>query len=164
LEICNDVGFDFIEIRLDMLKDYLRTHSERELKHFFANHRIQPHAINALYTYKELFSGDDTAARREALMEDFLLGCKIAQQIGSHAFIVVPAHERGSAHPVCGHTGNTQERLRPASCANYSDIAADYDVNLCFELVGTQKVQRSHGTVRGGDRKRDRQDERGLCV
>ena len=90
LEICNDVGFDFIEIRLDMLKDYLRTHSERELKQFFADHRIQPHAINALYTYRELFSKDDTAARREALMEEFLFGCKIAEQIGSHAFIVVP--------------------------------------------------------------------------
>lgn len=138
LEICNDVGFDFIEIRLDMLRDYLRTHTERELKEFFANHRIQPHAINALYTYHEMFSDDDTAARREALLEDFLFGCKIAQLIGSHAFIVVPPM---SADPRIPYA-DTPENIKN-DCIRImrrlADLSADYGVNLCFELVGTPK-------------------------
>lgn len=138
LEICNDIGFDFIEIRLDMLKDYLRTHSERELKQFFADHRIQPHAINALYTYRELFSKDDTAARREALMEEFLFGCKIAEQIGSHAFIVVPPM---SADPRVPYA-DTQENIRE-DCIRImrklAEVSGDYGVNICFELVGTPK-------------------------
>lgn len=138
LEICNDIGFDFIEIRLDMLKDYLRTHSERELKQFFADHRIQPHAINALYTYRELLSKDDTAARREALMEEFLFGCKIAEQIGSHAFIVVPPM---SADPRVPYA-DTQENIRE-DCIRImrklAEVSGDYGVNICFELVGTPK-------------------------
>jgi len=138
LEICNDVGFDFIEIRLDMLRDYLKTHSERELKSFFADHRIRPHAINALYTYKELFSRDDAKARQDALMEEFLLGCKTAEMIGSHAFIVVPPM---SADPRVPYA-DTPENIRE-DCVRImrklSDISADYGVNLCFELVGTPK-------------------------
>lgn len=138
LEICNDVGFDFIEIRLDMLRDYLRTHTERELKEFFDNHRIQPHAINALYTYKEMFSSDDTEARREALLEDFLFGCKIAQLIGSHAFIVVPPMSADPRIPYADTVENIKNDC-VRIMRKLADIAADYGVNLCFELVGTPK-------------------------
>ncbi len=32
LELCEKYGFDYIEIRLDMLKDYLKTHTSDDLK------------------------------------------------------------------------------------------------------------------------------------
>ncbi len=138
LDLCNDAGFDYIEIRLDMLRDYLQTHQVRELKRFFADHRIRPHAFNALYTYKELFSENDVKARREALMDEFMLGCKTAEQIGSQAFIIVPPMSADPSVPYA----DSKENIK-GDCVrilkNLAGIAADYGVNLCFELVGTQK-------------------------
>ena len=42
LELCDKAGFEYIEIRLDMLRDYLATHAAQDLKRFFADHRIKP--------------------------------------------------------------------------------------------------------------------------
>lgn len=138
LELCDKAGFDYIEIRLDMFRDYIATHKEQELKNFFADHNIKPHAINALYTYKELFSPDDTAARRDTLMEDFLLGCRTAQLVGAHEYIIVPPMSTDPAVPYA----DTAENIR-ADCVRIlrklADIAGNYGVNLCFELVGTRK-------------------------
>lgn len=138
LELCDKAGFDFIEIRLDMLRDYLETHSVQDLKRFFAEHNIKPHAFNALYTYKELFSPEDDTARRGALMEDFLLGCKTAKEIGSHGYIIVPPMSANPAVPYADTKENiTTDCVRILN--RLADIAGDYDVNLCFELVGTKK-------------------------
>ncbi|MEL7603395.1 MAG: sugar phosphate isomerase/epimerase [Bacillota bacterium] len=138
LDLCDKAGFDYIEIRLDMLRAYLAAHKAQELKDFFADHSIKPHAINALYTYKELFSPNDTAARRDALMEDFLLGCRTAKSVGAHEYIIVPPMSADPAVPYA----DTPENIK-ADCVRIlrrlADIAGDYGVNLCFELVGTRK-------------------------
>ncbi len=138
LELCDKVGFDFIEIRLDMLRDYLEHHSVKDLQHFFENHAIKPHAFNALYTYKELFSENDVSARRDALMDNFLLGCKTAQEIGSHEFIIVPPMSADASIPYVDTKNNIK-----VDCVRIfrklAGIAADFGVNLCFELVGTPK-------------------------
>ena len=40
LALCEKVGFDFIEIRLDMLRRYLEEHSLDDLRQFFAGSRL----------------------------------------------------------------------------------------------------------------------------
>ena len=60
LVLCEKAGFDYIEIRLDMLTDYLKRHTVEELAAFFCTSRLKPHAFNALYLYPEFLSeGDD---------------------------------------------------------------------------------------------------------
>ncbi len=45
LVLCEKAGFDYIEIRLDMLTDYLKRHTVEELAAFFCTSRLKPHAF-----------------------------------------------------------------------------------------------------------------------
>lgn len=46
LEACEKYGFDYIEIRFDCIKDYLKEHTLEELADWFKNHRLKPWAYN----------------------------------------------------------------------------------------------------------------------
>lgn len=135
LELCEAAGFDYIEIRLDMLDTYLLTHSLEELCEFFTTHKLKPHAFNALYLYDEMYSENDIAENRNTLESRFLSACRIGQRIGVHYFIIVPplrekTYDKGFAYA----KGNCVRALN-----RLSDMAAEYNMNLCFELVGLKK-------------------------
>jgi 2-keto-myo-inositol isomerase len=137
LILCEKYGFDFIEIRDDMLIDYLQDHSVADLKNFFKNNRLKPHAMNALYIYSDMFSPKCANKERDrALLADFLICCEIAAQIGSKYFIIVP-----------DHTSNWNEIPHPDPWEKVVDdsvriltklsaIAERYNINLCWEPVG----------------------------
>ena len=72
LELCEQLGFDYIEIRYDKLYEYLRTHTMQELRDFFASSRIKPHAVNALYLYPELFTEGDNSGLLDEKLRDFM--------------------------------------------------------------------------------------------
>ena len=57
LALCEKAGFDYIEIRLDLLRGWLKEHTVEQLKEFFETHRLKPHAINAVYLAPRAFSG-----------------------------------------------------------------------------------------------------------
>ncbi|WP_367568092.1 sugar phosphate isomerase/epimerase family protein [Lacrimispora sp.] len=136
LELCEKAGFDYIEIRLDMLEEYLREHTVGELAKFFKTSRLKPHAMNALYLYPEFLSDSDDAEKQRELMNEFLFGCEVSKAIGSHYFIIVPPLQRD---PLGGPFIGDKEKTF-ADCvrilSKLSDIAEYYDINLCFELVG----------------------------
>jgi hypothetical protein len=48
LEMCEKYGFDYIEIRFDCVKDYLKEHTLEELADWFKNHHLKPWAYNTL--------------------------------------------------------------------------------------------------------------------
>ena len=48
LLLCEKYGYDYIELRLDMLQDYLKTHTTDDLKAFFAKSHIKPFAFNSI--------------------------------------------------------------------------------------------------------------------
>ena len=79
LVLCEKAGFDYIEIRLDMLTDYLKRHTVEELAAFFCTSRLKPHAFNALYLYPEFLSEGDDEARQKELLEEFRLGCEVGR-------------------------------------------------------------------------------------
>ncbi len=157
LELCEKVGFDYIEIRLDMLVKYLEKHSVDELASFFKTNRIKPHALNALYLYPEFLSEDDDEEKQRALMNEFLIGCMVGKAIGSHYFIIVPPLQRD---PKGGpYRGSWEQTFN--SCVrilkSLSDIAYKYDMNLCFELVGFERssvrsIENADKIVRAVDR------------
>ena len=74
LELCEKAGFDCIEIRLDMLTDYLTRHTVEELASFFKTSRLRPHAFNALYLYPEFLSERDDAEKQAALLAAVNIG------------------------------------------------------------------------------------------
>lgn len=136
LELCEKAGFDYIEIRLDMLGEYLQEHTVEELAGFFKSSRLKPHAMNALYLYSEFLSDSDNAEKQKKLMDEFLFGCEVSKVIGNHYFIIVPPLQRD---PLGGPFIGDKEKIF-TDCvrilSKLSDIAKDYDINLCFELVG----------------------------
>ena len=48
LLLCEKYGYDYIELRLDMLQEYLKTHTVDDLKAFFAKSHIKPFAFNSI--------------------------------------------------------------------------------------------------------------------
>ena len=86
LKICEKIGYDFIEVNLEMLKIYLMNNSEKDLKYFFLNNRIKPHAFNSIDNINFLDSSE-----WKKTVDDFILACKIGEKIGSHYIVVVPA-------------------------------------------------------------------------
>ncbi|MGF6907083.1 sugar phosphate isomerase/epimerase family protein [Fusobacterium sp. PH5-44] len=136
LRLCEESGYDFIEIRLDMLKDYLINHEIKELVEFFRNSRIKPHAINALYIYSEFLGEQDDLNRQTELLNDFKLGCEVSKAIGNKYFIIVPPLQRD---PNGGpFIGDKKEIF--LNCVRIlkelGEMAENFDINLCFELVG----------------------------
>lgn len=147
LWLCEESGFDFIELRGDMLLDYLKTHDVEELQQFFATHHLKPHAMNALYTYIDMFHPEKADVERDrALLAYFISCCHVAQQIGNHYFVVVPDLLDDADNIYLPHDPNN--RVYPfdneAVKENYirilrrlSAIAEKYDVRLGFEPVGS---------------------------
>lgn len=136
LELCEQEGFDYIEIRFDMLMEYLKTHTVDELASFFSTHHIKPHAFNALYLYPEFLREDDDLKRRTFLLGQFLFACEIGKKIGNHHMIVVPPFQGEKNHVLFpgnedDNSGNCVRMLK-----ELGHIAKRYDMNLCFELVG----------------------------
>lgn len=135
LKLCEKAGMDYIEIRLDMLRDFLKTGTLEELTDFFAKSRLKPHAINAVYLRQD-FLKEDTDAADDPVMQDFLLACEAGKAIGSHYMIIVPPLD-----PSGVFTGDVQEAEKDCIriLKKLSEFARPYEMNLCFELVGLKK-------------------------
>ncbi len=88
LELCEKYGFDYIEIRMDCVKDYLKEHTLEELADWFSHHNLKPWAYNTLEYFNQL----DTAAEQAMDEEvDFIL--KVCKAIDMHMLITVPTFD-----------------------------------------------------------------------
>ena len=85
LLLCEKYGYDYIELRLDMLQEYLKTHTVDDLKAFFAKSHIKPFAFNSIENINFC-----TPEEWEKLVELFTFGCKVAQPRGNPYICVVP--------------------------------------------------------------------------
>lgn len=136
LELCEKEGYDYIEIRFDLLMDYLKAHTVEQLADFFATHHLKPHAFNALYLYPEFLREDDDSKKRTFLLGQFLYACEIGKKIGNHYMIVVPPFlDEPNYVPF---PGTSEEKISNSTrmLKELGVIAKQYDMNLCFELVG----------------------------
>lgn len=135
LMLCENIGYDFIEIRLDMLRKYLKTKTVDDLKAFFDKSRIRPHAFNALFDIN--FTNEE---EWKVIIDDFMLACKTGKVIGSHYIVVVPT-------VIKGVNDYTDEQIIEDSITGLlklSEIGRNYGMNLAFEPVGNCYV----GTVK----------------
>jgi 2-keto-myo-inositol isomerase len=127
LILCEKTGFDFIEIRLDMLRNYLQKYKVKDLKSFFDNNRIKPYAFNALLH----INFNDDAAWKE-IMDDFVFACKTGEKIGCQYTVAVTTTTK---------TPNTYSKSKIfedsiKSLTELSGIGRDYGMKLAFEPVG----------------------------
>ena len=157
LELVEKAGFDYIEIRIDMLRKYLLSHTMDDLAAFFSKSRVKPHAFNAIYLYPEFLSDHDNEAKRDALLDEFILACVAGKAIGSEYIIVVPPLQRD---PKGGPYKGSWDETFP-ECVRIlralSDYARPYGMKLCFELVGFERssvrsIDRADQIVRAVDR------------
>ncbi len=157
LVLCEKAGFDYIEIRLDMLRRYLLSHTLEDLRAFFSKSRIKPHAFNAIYLYPEFLSDNDDPVRRDALLDEFLLCCIAGRYVGSNYIIIVPPLQRDpKGGPYVGEWEDTKREC-VRILKSLSDYARPYDMKLCFELVGFERssvrsIEKADEIVRVVDR------------
>ncbi len=135
VELCEAAGFDAIEIRIDMLKSYLKNHSKEELKALLVGRRIQPINLNAIYPYAGLFSAADDPERRERFLEEFRFACGAARFIGANALVLCPPLMADRKTPF-DLPEEEQTRMNVGIVSRLAKIAADTDTKLCFEIVG----------------------------
>ena len=130
LALCEKYGYDYIELRLDMLKKYFETHTIDDLKDFFAASHVKPFAFNSIENINFC-----TPEEWEALVELFTFGCETAQAIGNPYIIVVPT----VTSEVC--TRNELEVFEDSVNVlnKLADIAEPYGVKLSFEPIGDRR-------------------------
>ena len=88
LEACEKYGFDYIEIRFDCIKEYLKEHTLEELAEWFDTHRLKPWAYNTLV----FFNQRDEAGKKEIDKEtEFIM--KVCRAIGMKMLITVPSFD-----------------------------------------------------------------------
>ena len=125
LKFCEKYNYALIEIRLDKLKDYLKTHTVDDLKSFFQNNKIKPYAFNAL----EFISFRDEAGFQQ-IIEDLMFLCEVGEKINCKKIIVVPTFDIG------GYS-KTEIMIETVRALNIlADIAEKHGVQLAFEFVG----------------------------
>lgn len=90
LEACEKYGFDFIEIRFDCLKEFLKKHALNELADWFKGHKLKPYAYNTLI----FFNQRDAEGVREIDEEvDFVI--EVGNAIDMKTMITVPSFDIG---------------------------------------------------------------------
>ena len=127
LKLCENNGYDLIEIRLDKLHEYLKTHSISDLKGFFAKSRLKPFAFNAL-EWINFRSPEDW----ETLMEGLDLFCEVGGEIGCDRVVIVPTPDVGNK-TIADIKASSLEAIKAIDARARKNGRS---MRLCFEFVG----------------------------
>lgn len=125
LELCEKHGYDYIEIRLDKLREYLQEYTLQELKAFFDTNRIKPYAFNAL----EFINFRDESGWAQ-IVEDLTFLCEAGEVIQCKTIIAVPSFDIGD------YTRSKIQDETVRALRDLAGIAAPYGVRLALEFVG----------------------------
>lgn len=130
LKLCEKYGYDYIELRIDMLEDYFRTHSLEELQELFRHSRVKPFSINAIDHINF-----NTPKQWERIRDQIIFSCETAKAIGCSCLIVCP----GKSDTYFTGTENQVFDDTVAVLNRYADIAEPYGVRIAFEPVGDRR-------------------------
>jgi 2-keto-myo-inositol isomerase len=128
LALTEKYGYDYIEIRLDMLENYLTSNSINDLKFFFSNSRLKPYALNAI----EEINFCDRAGFLK-VEEKTKWACSMAEKINNPFLIVVPSFRKNA---VQNSSKSDIEADSAAVLNRLADISEEYNVKIAFEPVG----------------------------
>ena len=146
LNLCEQAGFDVIEIRLNTLARYLATHSLDELKEFFKSSHIKPRCMSGHFIQPTDFLGKDAEGRMRDgnIMTNLIATCHLAQEIGDHYYLVV--NHILQARTPTGMMTDVLDQDYPFSRDQVTEfsvrilkklcaVAADYGVSMAWEPV-----------------------------
>ena len=85
LQLCEKYHYDYIEIRLDMLKDYLKKYTIEDLQNFFKTSHVKPYAFNSIEDINFC-----SPAQEKTMLDLFIFACEMGQKINNPYIIVVP--------------------------------------------------------------------------
>lgn len=124
LELCEQHGYDLIEIRLDKVRDYLAENTAEDLKAFFDSNRIKPYAFNAL----EFITFRDKAGYQQ-ILDDLRFLCRLGEAIACKTVIVVPTFDIGDY---------SKSQIKAETVRVLHELAelAPYGVKLALEFCG----------------------------
>lgn len=127
LVLCEENGYDLIEIRLDKLREYLQTHTIADLGAFFAAAHLKPFAFNAL-------EGINFRSPREweELMAGLDLFCQVGKEIGCDKVVIVPTNDVGPK-TVAEIKASSLEAIRAIDARARKN---GWPMQLAFEFVG----------------------------
>ena len=130
LQLCEKYKYDYIEIRLDMLKEYLKTHTVEDLQNFFKTSHVQPYAFNSIEDINFC-----TPEQEQQMIELFTFACKMGAAINCPYIIVVPtvSDDMPDKSPAEIFDDST------AMLKRLSDIAKPYNMKLAFEPIGNRR-------------------------
>jgi len=128
LEACEKYGFDYIEIRFDCIREYLKDHSLEDLANWFATHKLKPWAYNTL----EYFNLRDEGGVKEIDEHlDFII--EVCNAIGMKMLITVPTFD-------VGHYTIEEIHEEAVKRIQYlADKVAPYGIRVSLEFCGHPK-------------------------
>ncbi len=125
LELCEKHGYDFIEIRIDKLRDYLKSNSVDDLVEFFNKSNIKPYAFNALE-----FINFRTEAEFAELIDTLKFIGEVGEKINCKKVVVVPTFD------VCHYTVPQIQAECVDKINQLYEVAKPFGMKLAFEFVG----------------------------
>mgnify|MGYP001248378462 CR=1 FL=1 len=125
LTFCEKVGYDYIEIRLDQLRDYLQEQTVDDLTAFFQQSHLKPYAFNALE-----FINFRHAIDFEQIKADCRFLCEIGKAIHCNRIIVVPSFDIGD------YTKAQIQAETIRVLKELAEVAEPYGMKLALEFCG----------------------------
>lgn len=120
-------GYDYIEIRLDMLQDWLQEHTLEELAETFAASHLKPWGYNSL---EDITFCD--AERWEEKRRQLAFACHASAVVGGDCLVVVPTIREGECWSARETVSDSVKRLREMAA-----FAAENQMRLAFEPIGS---------------------------
>ena len=130
LALCEKYGFDFIEMRLDMIQDYLKDHTLDDLKAFFAKSHVRPYALNSIEDINFC-----PPAKEKEVLALFTFACEVARAVGNPYIVVVPTVRDDM--PEMSDAAIHEDSVR--MLRRLSDMAQPYGAQLAFEPIGNPR-------------------------
>jgi 2-keto-myo-inositol isomerase len=130
LRLCEKYGYEYIELRLDMLKTYFAGKKIKDLQSFFSSSRIKPYAFNSIENINFC-----SPTQWDVMLSLFKFGCETAQAIGNAYLIVVPTMREDM------HLKTSKEVFDDSVevLTKLADTAKPYGVKLAFEPIGDKR-------------------------
>lgn len=126
--LAQQCGYQYIEIRLDMLRAWQAEHALGALADLFAGGDLRPWGYNSL----EDITFCDAAAWRQK-RADLAFAAEAAQVVGGHCVVVVPTMGVGKSIAPQAVIDDSVRRLR-----ELSDYAGEQGLRLAFEPIGNR--------------------------
>lgn len=129
LELCEKYGYDYMEIRLAYLHDYLEKHSMDELKKYFDTHHIKPYGYNSITDVN--FASPE---KWDEIKKEFLFACEAAKKLGGKSIVIVPTCSKEMLNKTDKEIFDDSVKV----LKELSELAKPYDVMLGFEPIGNK--------------------------